>query len=211
MSSGVNVDGCTTVGYNRKSSLMIFCEVGVMRRAIFRWSISVAIATGSLVAPSRWSVALERDTQTSSVVSQAGPTCPSREFNVFLKAFSARSDVQRSFTRFPLEYGVLNVDALDTDDEFKTKLIERFEDVPQLKDGVIFPGEKEKKKGGFREKIITRGNFKPRPDDDPEDVINDSESATVMLFLPDTGFRVYYRFRRDSRCWFLYGISDRSI
>ena len=181
-----------------------------MGRAVFRWSIAVAIATASLVAPSRWSVTLAQDSRSSPTVSQASATCPSREFGIFLKAFSVRSDLQRSFTRFPLEHGMLNVDALGTDDEFKTRLIERFEDVPQLKDGVIFPGEKRRKKYGLREKIITRENFKPRPDDDPEDVINDSESATVMLFLPDTGFRIYYRFRRDARCWFLYGISDRS-
>lgn len=211
MNSGANVEGCATVVCYRKSSLMIFCGAAVMEHVIFRWLIAVAIATVSLVAPSRWSVALERDNRTLPVVSQASPSCPSREFRIFFKVFSTRPDVQRNFTRFPLEHGVLNIDALDTDDEFKTRLIEKFEDVPQLRDGMIFPGEKEKKKGGFREKIITRGNFKPRPDDDPEDVINDSESATVMLFLPDTGFRIYYRFRRDSRCWFLYGISDRSI
>lgn len=181
-----------------------------MRHAIFRWLIAVAFATFFLVAPSRWSAALDRDNQTSPAVSRASPICPSRDFRIFFKAFSSRSDVQRNFTHFPLEHGMLNIDALDTDDEFKTRLIEKFEEVPQLRDGLIFPGEKEKKKSGFREKIITRENFKPRPDDDPEDVINDSESATVMLFLPDTGFRIYYRFRRDSRCWFLYGISDRS-
>lgn len=183
-----------------------------MTRVVFRWFVAVAIAVGFLVAPSRWSVA--QDARSSPTVTQAGATCPSREFSAFFKAFSTRSDVQRSFTRFPLECGVLDIDLIGTDREdqaFKTKLIERFEDVPLLEDGVIFPNEKQKKKGELRVKIIMRGNSKHGPDADPESVINDSESATVTLFVPDTGFRIHYRFRRDSRCWFLYGISDRSI
>ncbi|MEH2513952.1 hypothetical protein V1291_005306 [Nitrobacteraceae bacterium AZCC 1564] len=182
-----------------------------MTLAVFRWFVAVAIATGCLVAPSRWSVTLAQDARSSPAVVQAGATCPSREFSTFFKAFSTRSEVQRSFTRFPLEYGVLNADAIDTDEEFKTRVIDRFEDVPQLNKGVIFPNAKEKKKHGLREKVMTRGNSKPNPNADPESVINDSESATVTLFIPDTGFRIHYRFRRDSRCWFLYGISDRSI
>ncbi|MEH2513949.1 hypothetical protein V1291_005303 [Nitrobacteraceae bacterium AZCC 1564] len=182
-----------------------------MTRAVFRWFVAVAIATGSLVAPSRWSVALAQDARSSPAVAQAGATCPSREFSAFFKAFSTRSDVQRSFTRFPLEYGKFNVDAIDTDEEFKTRLIERFEGVPLLNEGVIFPSKEERKKNRLHVKTITRGNSKHGPDADPESVINDSESATVTLFVPDTGFRIHYRFRRDSRCWFLYGISDRSI
>jgi hypothetical protein len=179
-----------------------------MKHAVFCWFVAVVIATGSLVAPSRWSVTLAQDARSSQAVEQAGATCPSREFSVFFKVFSTRSDVQRKFTRFPLEYGVLDQEG---DYEFKTKLIERFEDVPLLEDGVIFPDEKQKKKGELRVKVIMRGNFKPGPNADPEEVIKDTESATVTLFVPDTGFRIHYRFRRDSRCWFLYGISDRAI
>jgi hypothetical protein len=185
-----------------------------MRRAIFRWSIAVAIATGSLVAPSRWSVALEHDSQTASVISQANASCPSREFSAFFKVFSTRSDVQRKFTRFPLDYLRLDAELIGTDKEdqaFKTRLIERFEDIPLFNKGVIFPDEKERKKNELRVEVTTRKNSHSSPDADPERVINDSESATATIFVPDTGFRIHFRFRRDSRCWFLYGISDRSI
>ena len=36
------------------------------------------------------------------------------------------------------------------------------------------------------------------------------DAATATVFLPDAGFRIDYRFARGG-CWFLIGISDRSM
>jgi len=32
-----------------------------------------------------------------------------------------------------------------------------------------------------------------------------------MLYVPDTGFHIYFKFRKLGNCWFLFEIDDKSI
>ena len=139
--------------------------------------------------------------------------CPSTEFTAFFRAFSTQPELQRRYTKLPFEYGLLHMDRLEDEDEgFKKRMIAKYQDIPQYrkKSGAIFPSAAELKAGGLEFEITTQKNGQPRKNAWPEIIITDPNHATATLILPDTGFQVYYRFRRAAGCWLLIGISDRS-
>ena len=139
--------------------------------------------------------------------------CPSTEFTAFFPAFSTRPELQRRYTKLPLEYGLLDMNRLGYDDEFKTKLIRKYEEIPGYtkKNGAIFPSAAELRADGLEIRITTQKNGQPRENTHPEEIITDPNHATATLILSDGGgLQVYYRFRRTGGCWFLFGISDRS-
>ena len=35
--------------------------------------------------------------------------------------------------------------------------------------------------------------------------------TTAVIYVPDTGFQIYFRFRKIGRCWFLFRIDDKSV
>lgn len=149
-----------------------------------------------------------------SVAKEAG-TCPSKDFNVFFDVFSKRADLQRKYTRVPLEYGKLNVDLIGTPKEaqaFKREIVKSFEKIPayNAKDGGVFPSELEMKEDELKVEVITSANSKTGKVAHPELIVTGPNNATAVLFVPDTGFRIYYRFKMTLGCWFLFGISDRS-
>jgi len=61
----------------------------------------------------------------------ANGACPSAEFATFLRAFSQRTSLQRRYTRFPLEFGLVDLSRLaDADDGYKKSTIYSFEKIP---------------------------------------------------------------------------------
>lgn len=177
-------------------------------RAIVRSFILLLVAIAVTPAGGRPAIA-----QLSNTAKESSG-CPSTEFTAFFRAFSARADLHRKYTHLPLEYGVVDMDgtAEEPGAVYRTKMIGKFEELPQYrpKSGAIFPSASELKAGRLRVAITTSKGPRPAKDHDPEDVVTDSDNATATLFLPETGFRVHYRFRRAAGCWFLFGISDRS-
>jgi len=130
------------------------------------------------------------------------PACPARDFHSFVEAFAESAAVQRQYTRLPFVYGHLDVDLIGTDDDkaFSRKLIRSFDAIQYRDpedDNRIFPSNTKRKKKGFRIQI---GRLAEYP----------GNKTIVLLFLPDTGFGLYFRFVRAEGCWSLIGIDDRS-
>ena len=150
----------------------------------------------------------------SSNTAKESSACPSTEFTAFFRIFSQRADLQQRYTSFPLEYGVLDTNPVTNPngDYFKTRKVSKFNEIPQYrpKSGSIFPSKSEIRTGRLKVKLITSKGPKPGEDDDPEELVTDPDNATATVFLPETAFRVHYRFRRTAGCWFLFVISDRS-
>jgi hypothetical protein len=145
----------------------------------------------------------------------ANSACPSTDFAEFLRAFSQRPVLQRRYTHFPLEFGLLDPGRLgDADDGYKKSTIYSFEKIPNYdpENGTVFPTPMYVEKHGLKSEIITIKNSKTAKDKNvfPEEIISDSANVTVTVTLPDTGVLVFYRFRKMQGCWFLYAVSDRS-
>jgi hypothetical protein len=141
--------------------------------------------------------------------------CPSADFAGFLHAFSGRAVLQRRYTRFPLEFGLLDLSRLnDADEGYKKNTVYSFEKIPNYDpdSGTVFPTPTRIEKYGLKTEITTIKNSKTSKDKNvfPEEIINDPASVTVAVSLPDSGVLVFYRFRKMQGCWFLYAISDRS-
>jgi hypothetical protein len=136
------------------------------------------------------------------------PACPSPDFSKFLHAFSSRADVQRQFTRLPLEYGQVNLDAIGTEGEYRLRTIEKFEKIPSFdirSGGTIIPNERRRMKE--HERLVLETMLED-PEFPSERKTRDDKVA--RLFIDDTGFHIYYRFQWTDGCWFLRAIHDKS-
>jgi hypothetical protein len=145
----------------------------------------------------------------------AKKACPSADFAGFLHAFSERAVLQRQYTRFPLEFGLLDLSRLnDADQGYKKNTVYAFEKIPNYDpdSGTVFPTPMRIEKYGLKTEITTIKNSKTSKDKNvfPEEIINDPSSVTVAVTLPDSGVLVFYLFRKMQGCWFLSAISDRS-
>src|ERR1044072_340037 len=173
----------------------------------------LSFACGSALAESRIEPAAKPHVSGKAKESIA---CPSQDFTAFFRVFSMRADVQRKYTRLPLEYGVVDMDAETDDGSFKTRAIAKFEDIPQYRpvNGAIFPTaaemEEDSGEGKLEVRIATKKNSASGKNAPPETIITRSDRATASLYLGETNFQVHYRFKKDAGCWFLFGISDRS-
>ena len=89
---------------------------------------------------------------------KGGAACPSQDFTAFFRVFSVRADLQRKYTRLPLEYGVVDMDSANV--SFKTRAIRKFEDIPQYRpeNGAIFPTAAEIEEDKLEIRITTREN-----------------------------------------------------
>ena len=159
--------------------------------------------------------AIQGSTAPGAHAAAANTSCPSVDFAGFLNAFSQSRVLQRRYTRFPLEFGLQDLSHLnDADEGFKKRTIYSFEKMPNYdpESGTVFPTPTRIEKFGQKTEILTMKNSKTPKEKNvfPEEIINDSASATVALTLPDSGVLVFYRFRKMQGCWFLYAISDRS-
>jgi len=91
-------------------------------------------------------------------------------------------------------------------------MVKTFDKIPNYypKTRTVYPTLPQMKKQGLTTEITTIDSSKTGANVFPEETITDPEHVTVLVTLPDTGVIVFYRFRRNQDCWFLYGISDRS-
>ncbi len=148
--------------------------------------------------------------QARTRVGDERPACPSLHFSKFLHAFSNRADVQRQFTKLPLEYGQVDPDAIGTDREaYRLRTIEDFEKIPSFdirSGGTIMPNERRMMKK--HERLVVE-----RTPEDPEypRERKAQDDMVARLFIDDTGFHIYYRFQWTNGCWFLRAIHDKSI
>jgi hypothetical protein len=133
----------------------------------------------------------------------AKPACPTQNFAEFVEAFAESTDVQKQQTRVPLVYGRLNAELLGTEREneaFTRRRIKSFETIPLFDPddgGRVFFSKVKRTKHGLE---IGIGAIL----DEPE------RATTATVFLPDTGFRLIYRFIKTEDCFALIGIDDRS-
>jgi WD40 repeat protein len=118
---------------------------------------------------------------------ESGSICEYEDFHEFMAHFSVSIDIQKQYTRFPLEK--LQVDAL-ADPE---PLTEEFKLKKSQIDFPIFPGPNEIEDGSLQMDISVSG-----------------DEAKVRLFKPDTDYLIEYFFQLGV-CWNLVRIEDWSL
>lgn len=115
-------------------------------------------------------------------------TCPSKDFELFLKTFSESSKVQEAFTEAPLQ--IVTIDsASEPEPEEVLKVINREE--------LSFP---------LMPNLAVQANdgLKSRRSS------ADENNFEVILFKPDTDYQMSFFFKRLN-CWKLYRIKDHSL
>ena len=180
-----------------------YARCGLKHRAVVTAFLAVQTAVlsmcpGLLVfAPDTPSLISEAHGATSK------PACPARDFRSFITAFAESEPIQRQYTRLPFVYGLLDLNLLGTDKEdnlFSRRLIRSFDAIPSRDPGDgyrIFPSKTKTEKAGLVITIGTAAEYL-------------GSKTIVRLGLPDSSFRVFYRFIRADGCWSLIGIDDRS-
>jgi hypothetical protein len=131
--------------------------------------------------------------------------CPAQSFSAFIDAFAESAELQRRYTRIPLEHGRLDLDmairqGASEDQAFTTRTIHSFDEIPFLdrKDGGrIFPSRKKRLKKHFE--------IRMEPDDERH-----SNHVIAAIYIPDTGVWVQFRFMKTENCWNLAVVDDRS-
>jgi len=118
----------------------------------------------------------------------APAACPSQDFLEFMEAFSESTEVQRAFTRFPLERQHLEVSAEPEPRPLVRKLGRDQVELPVLPN----KDERKAKSLGLRVEKLA------------------STQAQVVLEKSDTDYRVSYFFSRAA-CWELERIEDGSL
>jgi hypothetical protein len=113
--------------------------------------------------------------------------CEHEDFHEFMAHFSVSIDIQKQYTRFPLEK--LQVDAL-ADPE---PLTEEFKLKKSQINFPVFPGPDEIEDGSLQMDISVSG-----------------DKAKVRLFKPDTDYVIEYFFQLE-KCWNLVRIEDWSL
>jgi hypothetical protein len=138
--------------------------------------------------------------------------CPSLEFRKFFDAFVGDASAQRHFTRLPIIFG--KTDMLSPGDPFERRKIQAYEAIPTFnsKDGGrIFPSKEAQLREQF-DVAMKEGmdeDFE-LPVDEKLDVGANVNGVIVVLHIQDSGFHIYYRFRKRAKCWFLVAIDDKS-
>lgn len=154
--------------------------------------------------------------------------CPSTDFSAFFHDFSEKVIVQKIFTRFPLVYGKVDLLSLPSPGigyPFRKEKINSYDKIQTLNhdNGLIFHDEKERTVdrplGGELHFAMKDGLTDDFRDGAMEDFRKASENfvigrkskvVTVVLYLNESGFQVYYRFKNERGCWFLIRIDDKS-
>lgn len=114
--------------------------------------------------------------------------CPSQNFSKFLKEFSEREEVQKAFTKYPLEQQQLDLDADPEPKPFVRNLGRH-----QIKFPVI-PRESERQMKSLTLRVSKIA----------------SRRAKLTLSKSDTDYRILYFFSKNS-CWKLERIEDWSL
>jgi hypothetical protein len=122
-------------------------------------------------------------------VTRDAVACPSQDFAAFLKAFSTSADVQRAFSRSPLQY-----DRVASHGGAEPAILKH--SVQRAAPGyysMLSPPAQAKEM--LEQKMTAQGR----------DVV------VLVLSKPDTDYQVEYLFRRSAGCWQLQRISDHSL
>jgi hypothetical protein len=134
-------------------------------------------------------------------------SCPSQNFGEFILAFAERAELQRRFTHLPLRYG-----EYDDDFELIRRDITAFDQIPtRSEEGLVFPSKNDQSEGKYS--IAMSGGddeafgvqAKAPPSLDPG-----ARRVVVQVYISGTGVQFYYHFRKNSDCWYLYSINDKS-
>src|SRR5262245_32719968 len=136
--------------------------------------------------------------------------CPSKHFGRFLELFSDNPNLQRRFTRLPLEYGeVIDPGYPEPSREYYQRMIESFETIPlfdRRDGGRIFPSRAKRNRDDLV--IEWERGMLEKPEFPDERISPDDD--VVLLFVGGTGFGIYFRFAQTGNCWFLEAIHDKS-
>ena len=148
---------------------------------------------------------------------KASAKCPSQDFGRFMDSFADSPNVQRRFTRLPLEYGqvieqvVAPVESGDPEQarEFALQTIEAFDKIPlfdRREGGRIFPSRSKRN----REDLVILQERGMRENPEFPDERDSPDDDVVLMFTGSAGHGVYFRFSRSVNCWFLEAIHDKS-
>ena len=141
---------------------------------------------------------------------KANARCPAQDFGRFLDLFSDNPNLQRRFTRLPLEFGeVIDPGYPEPSREFSVRMIESFDKIPLLDrgdGGRIFPSRTKRNRDDLV--IVRERGMREKPEFPDER--DEADDEVVLLFVGNMGFGVYFRFSRDGNCWFLQAIHNKS-
>ena len=155
-------------------------------------------------------VAAPQSTQKKTEAPKATARCPAQNFGRFLELFSDSPNLQRRFTRLPLEYGeVIDPGYPEPSREFALRMIESYDKIPlfdRRDGGRIFPSRTKRNRDDLV--IVQERGMREEPEFPDERIVPDDE--VVLLFVGNTGFGIYFRFARSGNCWFLEAIHDKS-
>ena len=177
-----------------------------------------SVATKSVATKSEPSKPESSKLESSKASAQkASAKCPSQDFGRFMDSFADSPNVQRRFTRLPLEYGqvigqvVAPVESGDpeTAREFALQTIETFDKIPlydRREGGRIFPSRSKRN----REDLVILQERGMRENPEFPDERDSPDDDVVLMFTGSAGYGVYFRFSRSTSCWFLEAIHDKS-
>jgi len=172
--------------------------------------IMLLLLVGSVAAAPQSSKQKTETQKESGAQKEKAIRCPSKNFSRFLDLFSDNANLQRRFTRMPLEYWeVIDPGYAEPSREYAQRTIESFEMIPLLDrrdGGRIFPSRTKRNRDDLvivREKGMHENPEFPEERDAPDDQV-------VELFTGGTGFGIYFRFALSGDCWFLEAIHDKS-
>jgi hypothetical protein len=172
----------------------------------------VAITVACSLAGMHCVLASPDDARAAKNVDSQIVACPSMNFRTFFEAFRSSQLVQRQFTQLPLIYGKREM--LTPGDPFWRRKIRRFESIPDFNpdDGRIFPSKESMVKDQLS---VTFQEGRDERDAGPwvEDKAGlgaHADGVIAVLSVQDSGYQIYYRFRKRAACWILVGIDDKS-
>jgi hypothetical protein len=119
---------------------------------------------------------------------EATARCPAQEFSEFLEAFSESQEVQRAFTKYPLEKQQVDVNATPEPKPFTRRLERQQVEFP------LIPNKAERKAQSLDLRVDPLAAGQVR----------------LTLLQSDTDYQVSYFFRKDA-CWELERIEDASL
>jgi hypothetical protein len=115
-------------------------------------------------------------------------TCPSLDFSKFIKVFSENIDIQIGFTKYPLKYQRLDLDAAPEPKPIFRNIKREKVSFP------VIPNKSEIKRKSFDLRIKEKK----------------SNHAQLTVSKQDTDYQINYIFHRKS-CWRLQKIEDWSL
>jgi hypothetical protein len=182
---------------------------GIPRSGAKGFPLAARLATILLLLMGQ-ATAAPQTSQQKTEASKAAPRCPAKDFGRFLELFSDSPNLQRRFTRFPLEYGeVIDPGYPQPSREYVQRMIESYDKIPVLDrrdGGRIFPSKTKRNRDDLV--IVQERGMREEPEFPDERIVPDDD--VVLLFVGSTGFGVYFRFGRTGNCWILESIHDKS-